>query len=72
MPLGRRPPGGWLAGRWATDVNNRVVAVLAAARTSGKPNLVLGAFGGGFILNVLVFYASGDSVFLRCCSRCAT
>jgi hypothetical protein len=43
----RRPKGGWAGSEWAVDVALRVRAVLHAARRSGHPHLVLGAFGCG-------------------------
>lgn len=50
MPCGvadRRPAGGWANSPWAVDVRPRIRAVLHAARSTGRPNLVLGAFGCG-------------------------
>ena len=50
MPCGaadRRPPGGWAGSAWAADVSLRIRSVLHAARRSGLPHLVLGAFGCG-------------------------
>ena len=46
---GRRPKGGWLSEHsdWAVDVRLRVRTVLGAAASTGKPNLVLGAWGCG-------------------------
>lgn len=44
---GRRPAGGWLRSSWAADVTLRIRSVLHAAKRSGQPNLVLGAFGCG-------------------------
>eukprot|EP01050_Picozoa_sp_SAG11_P014718 SAG11_NODE_1842_length_4179_cov_2.865931_1_plen_463_part_00 len=44
---GRRPAGGWAGSGWAETVQLRIQAVLAAALRSGRPNLVLGAFGCG-------------------------
>lgn len=50
MPCGeadRRPKGGWANSPWADSVKLRIRSVFAAAATSGRPNLVLGAFGCG-------------------------
>ncbi|GIQ82205.1 hypothetical protein KIPB_003299 [Kipferlia bialata] len=50
MPCGiadRRPKGGWLGSEWADIVALRIRSVLNAARESGHPNIVLGAFGCG-------------------------
>jgi hypothetical protein len=50
MPCGkadRRPRGGWAGSAWGEDVTLRIRAVLHAARYSGHPNVVLGAFGCG-------------------------
>eukprot|EP00438_Fugacium_kawagutii_P009418 Skav202029 [mRNA] locus=scaffold1138:194102:194554:- [translate_table: standard] len=50
MPCGaadRRPKGGWAHSDWAVDVTLRIRSVLHAAKCSGHPNLVLGAFGCG-------------------------
>lgn len=49
MPIGpdRRPKGGWAHSDWAADVTLRIRSVLHAAKHSGHPNLVLGAFGCG-------------------------
>jgi len=43
----RRPPGGWMGSPWAETFTIRVRSVLHAARLTGHPNLVLGAFGCG-------------------------
>ena len=50
MPCGiadRRPKGGWANSEWAITVTLRIRAVLRAAAHTGKPHLVLGAFGCG-------------------------
>eukprot|EP00928_Gymnodinium_smaydae_P056286 TRINITY_DN39691_c0_g1_i1.p1 TRINITY_DN39691_c0_g1~~TRINITY_DN39691_c0_g1_i1.p1 ORF type:complete len:367 (+),score=34.51 TRINITY_DN39691_c0_g1_i1:76-1101(+) len=50
MPCGmadRRPKGGWAGSAWAETVTTRIRSVLNAARMTGKPNLILGAFGCG-------------------------
>lgn len=50
MPCGiadRRPRGGWLGSEWAKGVTLRIRSVLHAARHTGRPNLILGAFGCG-------------------------
>lgn len=50
MPCGaadRRPVGGWRGSSWDRDVTRRIRAVLYAAKSTGEPNLVLGAFGCG-------------------------
>ena len=49
MPYGpdRRPKGGWANSEWADQVTLRIRSVLHAAKCSGHPNLVLGAFGCG-------------------------
>lgn len=46
---GRRPKGGWLSphSEWARDVRRRVQTILAAAASTGRENIVLGAWGCG-------------------------
>jgi uncharacterized protein (TIGR02452 family) len=55
MPMcdGQMPEGGWLSDKseWCVDVRRRVQTVLCAAASTGKKNVVLGAWGCGVFGN---------------------